>query len=61
LAEVLGEQVRADGLSGRREDATLADFEAALADRLEFITQRGRAVRSELDEWGVAPPGTAED
>jgi spore coat protein H len=47
-AEVLAGLVRADGLTGTRETATLADFEEELAERIAFITGRGPAVRVEL-------------
>jgi spore coat protein CotH len=50
-ADQLGDLVRADGLSGERESITLAQFEAALADRKDFLTRRPDAVRAELASW----------
>ena len=46
--------VRADGLTGAREFITMARFEAALADRKDFLTRRPEAVRAELDAWQPA-------
>jgi spore coat protein CotH len=53
-AELLADLVRADGLSGAREFVTMARFEEALADRVDFLTRRGDAVRAELESWQTA-------
>jgi spore coat protein CotH len=47
-ADLFAELVRADGLTGTREDTTMADFEQALAERKAWIAQRGPAVQAEL-------------
>ena len=50
-ADLLAGLVRADGLSGSRESITVARFEDALADRIDFLTRRPEAVRAELASW----------
>jgi hypothetical protein len=54
----LADLVRSDGLTGSREFITMARFEAALADRRDFLTRRPEAVRVELEAWGpgAVPP-----
>ena len=47
-AEMIAELVRADGLNGTREFVSMTGFEDALADRKEFLSRRGSAVRAEL-------------
>lgn len=57
-AEQIGALVRSTGLTGTREAITMVQFEAALADRLDFIARRPDAVRVELANWQTAnPPG----
>lgn len=46
--------VRANGLTGERESTTMAQFESALADRLDFLNRRPDAVRAELAAWESA-------
>lgn len=53
-ADQLAALVRADGLTGSREQITLAQFEQALADRKDFLTGRPDAVRAELAAWQAA-------
>ena len=49
-ADDLADLVRADGLTGTREHVTLDEFEEALAARVDFLAQRGPAVRAELED-----------
>lgn len=51
-ADGLAELVRADGLTGSREHVTLDEFEDAFAARVDFLAERGPAVRAELGERG---------
>ncbi len=49
-ADLFAEHVRADGLTGTREDTTMDAFEQALAERKAWIAQRAPAVRAELQQ-----------
>jgi spore coat protein H len=49
-ADGLADLIRADGLTGTREHVTINEFEEALAARVDFLTQRGPAVRAELED-----------
>jgi spore coat protein CotH len=50
-ADLLANLLREDGLTGSREFVTISQFEDALADRKDFLTRRGDAVRAELANW----------
>jgi hypothetical protein len=56
-ADLLADLVRADGLAGSREFATMDEFEQTLAERKDFLARRPEAVRAELANWesGDAP------
>ena len=47
----IADLVRADGLTGAREFISMERFEEAVADRKDFLTRRGDAVRAELAGW----------
>jgi len=59
-ADMFARLIRADGLAGSRESATMADFEGALADRKEFMIGRAEAVRAELADW-ASVEGSVEE